>query len=61
MFPIALDFKPIHFAQNPPLLTYIHRVFIAMGISLGEKLRRTLLKREIYPANGKCNHVLRVP
>jgi hypothetical protein len=61
MFPIAPDFKPICFVQNPPLLTYIPGVFVAMGINQGEKLGQTLLKREIHPANGKCNHVLKVP
>jgi hypothetical protein len=61
MFPIAPDFKPICFAQNPPLLTYILGVFVAMGISLGEKLWWTFLRREIHPANVKCNHVFRVP
>jgi len=38
MFLITPDFKLICFAQNPPLLTYIHGVFITMGISPGEKL-----------------------
>jgi hypothetical protein len=61
MFPIALDFKPICFAQNPPLRTYIHGAFDAMGISPGKKIATNLLRREIHPANGKCNHVLRVP
>jgi hypothetical protein len=31
VFPIAPDFKPICFAQNPPLLTYIPGVFIAIN------------------------------
>jgi hypothetical protein len=31
LFPIAPNFKPICFAQNPPLLTYIHGVFVAMN------------------------------
>ncbi len=61
MFPIAPDFKPICFAPNPPLLTYILRVFVAMGISPSEKLWRTLLRRKIHPTNGKCNHALKVP
>jgi hypothetical protein len=41
VFPIAADFKPIYFAQNPPLLTHISGikwVFFARGISPGEKL-----------------------
>jgi hypothetical protein len=29
VFPITPDFKPICFAQNPPLLAYIPRVFVA--------------------------------
>jgi len=37
-FPIASGFKPIRFAQNPPLLTYIDGLFFARGISPGEKL-----------------------
>ncbi len=37
MFLITLDLKPIYFAQIPPLFTYIPGVFIAMGISSGEK------------------------
>jgi hypothetical protein len=32
VFPITLDFKPICFAQNPPFLTYIHGVFVAMNL-----------------------------
>jgi hypothetical protein len=38
MFPRALDFKPICFAQNPPFFTYIHGVFVAMGVNPSEKL-----------------------
>jgi hypothetical protein len=38
VFPIAPNIKPICFAQNPPLLTYIAGVFVARGNSLGEKL-----------------------
>jgi len=60
MFPITPDFKPICFAQNPPLFTYISGVFVVMGISPCEKLWWTLLRREIHPANEKCNHVLTV-
>jgi hypothetical protein len=37
VFPIALNIKPICFAQNPPLLTYIAGVFVARGNSLGKK------------------------
>jgi hypothetical protein len=32
VFPITPDFKPIYFAQNPPLLTYIPRVFVATNL-----------------------------
>jgi len=38
VFPIALNIKPICFAQNPPLLIYIVEVFVATGNSLGGKL-----------------------
>jgi ferredoxin len=47
VFPIAPSIKPICFAQNPPLLTYIAGVFVARGNSPGEKLWRTFSKREI--------------
>jgi hypothetical protein len=32
VFPITPDFKPICFAQNPPLLTYIHGVFVVTNL-----------------------------
>jgi hypothetical protein len=38
MFPVAPDFKPICFAENPSLLTYMLGVFVAMGINPSEKL-----------------------
>jgi hypothetical protein len=37
VFPIAPNIKPICFAQNPPLLTYIVGVFVARGNNLGKK------------------------
>jgi len=46
VFPIAPNIKPICFAQNPPLLTYIAGVFVVSN-SPGEKLWWTLLRREI--------------
>jgi len=38
VLPTAPNIKPICFVQNPPLLTYIAKVIIATGNSLGEKL-----------------------
>jgi len=38
VFPITPNIKPICFAQNPPLLTYIAEVFVARGNSPSEKL-----------------------
>jgi hypothetical protein len=32
VLPIAPDFKPICFAQNPPLFTYILGVFVATNL-----------------------------
>jgi hypothetical protein len=47
VFPIAPNIKPICFAQNSPLLTYIVGVFIVRGNNLGKKMWWTLLMREI--------------
>jgi hypothetical protein len=38
VFPITPDFKPICFAQNPPLFTDINGVFFGRGITPDEKL-----------------------
>jgi len=47
VFPITPNIKPICFAQNLPLFTYIVKVFVARGNSPSEKLWWIFLKREI--------------
>ncbi len=47
VFPIAPNIKPICFAQNLPLFTYIAEVFVVRGNSPGQKLWWTFLRREI--------------
>jgi hypothetical protein len=47
VFPITPSIKPICFAQNPPLLTYIVEVFVARGNSPSKKNWWTLLRRKI--------------
>jgi len=48
VFPIAPNIKPLCFAQNTPLLTYIAEVFVARGNSIGKKIVMNLFEERNF-------------